>query len=253
MSMNTFAIPSVHRALLALCVAFSLCGCRAILDAFTPSGRDPQAPRKMKGSWCSLGTSITWYNDNVAVAKGRFTTGYQTYVMKTLTFDGFINRGVNGGCIANQCGQISKADYYTIEHGVNDWGHSTPVGTLDDYLDNTSNKTFCASYRRVVDEIRALNPKAKIVVCTPRRAFGFNGYLPESWYLAMNGIKLEDYAKAVRAIAEAEGFVVADFFKNSGHNENQLRLSCIDEALHPNDLGYQIMANEVLRAFAKVD
>jgi len=237
---------------LAGCV-LALSGCRTVIDMFTPEGRDPQKPRVMDGTWCSLGTSITWYNDNVASAGGRFTTGYQSYVRYTLSFKGFTNRGVNGGTVASQLGKVDKADYYTIEHGINDWGHSTPVGTLDDYVNNSANKTFFAFYRQLIDEIRSINPDATIILCTPRRAFGFNGYLPAHWYLAKNGIKLEEYAKAVRAIAAHEGFVVADFFKNSGHNENMLRLSSIDVALHPNDLGYQIMANEVLRAFAQVD
>jgi len=241
-----------RHCLLLGCVAL-LGGCRMLVGVFMPEGRDPQAARKMDGTWCSLGTSITWYNDHVAAARGRFTTGYQTYVMKTLTFSGFSNRGVDGGTVASQLGHVDRADYYTIEHGINDWGHSTPVGVLDDYVNNTSNRTFFASYRQLIDEIRGINPDATIILCTPRRAFGFNGYLPAHWYLSKNGIKLEDYAKAVRAIAAEEGLVVADFFKNSGHNENQLRLTCIDVALHPNDYGHQIMANEVLRAFAQVD
>jgi len=235
------------------CAVLLLGGCRMIVDAFTPEGRDPQAARKMAGTWCSLGTGITWYNDHVSASGGRFTTGYQSYVMKKLTFGGFVNGGVNGGTVADQLGRVARADYYTIEHGVNDWGRSVPVGTIDDYRNNTSNRTFFATYRRLIDEIRTVNPDATIIVCTPRRAFGADGYLPAHWYLSKNGIKLEDYAKAVRAIAAEEGFVVADFFKNSGHNENQLRLTCIDVALHPNDFGYQIMANEALRAFAQVD
>jgi len=231
----------------------ALSGCRAVIGAFTPEGRDPQAARTLHGTWCSLGTSITWYNDHVSASGGRFTAGYQSCVRQTLAFDGFVNGGIDGGALANQLGQVARADYYTIEHGVNDWGHSTPVGTMEDYLNNTSNGTFYADYRRLIDEIRTLSPKATIIVCTPRRAFGFRGYLPEHWYLPKNGIKLEDYAKAVRAIAAEEGFEVADFFRNCGSNAGRLKATSIDVALHPNDVGHREMADELLRAFARVD
>ena len=63
--------------------------------------------------------------------------------------DAFVNSavtGVNGGVVASQHGKISKADYYTIEHGVNDWGHCVKVGTLADYENNASNKTFYATF-----------------------------------------------------------------------------------------------------------
>ena len=164
-----------------------------------------------------------------------------------------MNRAVNGGCVADQLGKVERADYYTIEHGINDWGHSTPVGTIDDYRNDTRNGTFFATYRRLVDEIRALNPEATIIVCTPRKGYGFNGFLPEHWYLPKNGIKLEQYAVAVREIAEEEGFTVADFFKNSAWNKNQLRYLSMDDALHPNDMGHAVLGNETLRAFANVD
>ena len=53
--------------------------------------------------------------------------------MEKLAFKQFTNNGISGATINSTVGQIIAADYYTIEHGVNDWGHSTPVGTMDDY------------------------------------------------------------------------------------------------------------------------
>jgi len=59
-------------------------------------------------------------------------------------------------CIENKDGSVLKfylserpkiifKGNYTIEHGVNDWGHSTPVGTINDYKNNTGNGTFAGS------------------------------------------------------------------------------------------------------------
>ena len=213
--------------------------------------RDPFAERKMNGTWCSLGTSISWYNDHVA--KGRFTRGYQSRVMDVLKFDGFVNPAINGGTIVNQANAaVPKADYYTVEHGINDWGHSTPVGTIADYRGNTGNATFYANYRKLIDEIRAANPEAKVILCTPRRGYGFGTYLPANSETPKGGVYLREYADAVRAIAAEEGFPVADFFATCG-TDAELKSLSIDVALHPNDAGYQRMADELLRAFAEVD
>lgn len=201
--------------------------------------------RIINAHWCSLGTSITWYNNNVS---NSFTKGYQTRVMEKLLFTKFTNNGINGGILETTLPQIIKADYYTIEHGINDWGHSTPVGTIDDYINNTKNGTFAAIYRVVIDKIRNKNPIAKIILCTPRKGYGFGTFLPLHWYDEYNGIFLKQYAEIVIKIAEFESFQVADFFSECGDQENLDKLS-IDVALHPNDEGYQMMADVLIKSF----
>lgn len=208
-------------------------------------------PRKIKGRWCSLGTSISWLNENTASYP--LTKGYQTRVMEKLGFQYFSNTAVNGGTIssANSASVVVRADYYTIEHGINDWGHSTPVGTIDDYISNKKNGTFAAIYRQVIDRIFQRNPKARVILCTPRKAYGFNGYLPDHWYDPLNGIYLEEYAVLIRQIAAYESFPVADFFAECG-GQRQLPNLSYDTALHPNDDGMQIMANVLIQAFEKI-
>lgn len=194
--------------------------------------------------WCSLGTSITWYNSHVAPS---FTKGYQTRVLERIKFKGFVNRGVNGGCVSSAIGSVVPADVYTVEHGINDWGHCVKPGTLADYEGDTGTGTFAGGYRKVIDAIRKANPKAKIVLCTPRKGYGFGDYLPAASDLQKpGGYFLKDYADVVRAIAAKEAFPVADFFANCGENDELKGLS-IDVALHPNDAGYQRMADELLR------
>ena len=237
-----------RKSLLLAAVAGSL-----LLTGCALFSRDPFAPRKMGGTWCSLGTSISWYNNNVAASGGRFTRGYQDRVRDVLAFDGFVNPAINGGVIAGQAAAaVPKADWYTVEHGVNDWGHTVKVGTIEDYRGNAKNGTFCASYRILVDKIRAANPAAKVILCTPRKAYGFGGDLPKSSSEPKGGIYLGEYADAVRAIAAEEGFPVADFYANCGENDELKGLS-IDVALHPNDPGFQRMADELLRVFATMD
>ena len=51
-----------------------------------PEGSVSSTTIEVNGRWCSLGTSITWYNDNVSFAGGAFTRGYQDRVMDRLHF-----------------------------------------------------------------------------------------------------------------------------------------------------------------------
>lgn len=207
-----------------------------------------KANLSVDGHWQSLGTSISWYNNNVSTA---FTKGYQTRVLEKIEFSKFTNSGANASCLNSAIGLVQKADYYTIEHGINDWGNSVKVGTFDDYLNNTKNGSFAASYRQLIDKIYQTNPKALIVLCTPRKAYGFGTYLPAHWYDAKNGIYLKDYVDIIYKIAEYESLPVADFFRYGGGQRNLAQLS-IDQALHPNDDGYQIMANLLVEAFQQI-
>ena len=221
----------------------------SIVFSSGPAKAATQEPRQVKGRWCSLGTSISWLNENTASYP--ITKGYQTRVMEKLAFTRFTNKAVNGGVLSSTINEVVQADYYTIEHGINDWGHSTPVGTIRDYIGNTKNGTFAATYRQVIDRIFTRNPKARVILCTPRKAYGFNGYLPDHWYDAKGGIYLKEYADIIREIAAYESFPVADFFAEAG-GQRQLDNLSYDTALHPNDEGMQIMANILIQAFEKI-
>lgn len=224
-----------------------------------PAPATSAKPRVVKGRWCSLGTSISWLNDNTEAYISRgLTKGYQTRVMEKLAFEKFTNKAVNGGVLESAISSVVLADYYTIEHGINDWGktHLTPVGTIDDYINDTRNGTFAAIYRQLIDRIFTRNPKARVILCTPRKAYGFptsNGnYLPDHWYDPnINGVYLEEYANIIRQIAAYESFPVADFFAEAG-GQRQLDNWSYDTALHPNDDGMQIMANILIKAFEKI-
>ena len=200
---------------------------------------------------CALGTSITYLNDHLEVTGDQVSAGYPTRVLKKLNFRQFSNRAVNGGVLAKAIDMVVMADVYTIEEGINDWGKKTEPGTFDDYLNNTKNNTFAANYRILIDKIYETNPDAKVVMCTPRKGYGFNGYLPETWDQPINGHYLREYVDLVRQIAEYEGIPVADFFNECGGQHNLHRLS-YDVALHPNDAGCQLMANVLVQALLKV-
>ena len=216
-----------------------------------PPVTESPAPRVINAHWCALGTSITWWNENVDRSNGAFSAGYQSRVMNVIKFTEYTNQAVNGGTLKTALEKVIPADYYTIEHGINDWGQGVDPGTFDDYLNDTRNGTFAATYRQLIDKIYSVNPDARIVLCTPRKGYGYKGFLPAHWYDLCKGHHLEDYADIVRQVARHEGIPLADFFDECGGQHNLHRLS-IDVALHPNDPGYQLMANVLVEALKKV-
>ena len=210
------------------------------------------------GCWMSLGTSITWYNDN---SQGKFQKGYQNRVMDIIPFSKLINLGVNAGCMAGTNGLGEKvdeiitepADFFTIEHGINDWGNKRKVGTMDDYINDTGIDTFYGAYRKVIDKIYSVNINAKIILCTPRKGYGLNSFLPPHWYDQKEGGNyLKDYVDAIIDIAQYMSIPICDWFNESGANQTNLRNLSIDDALHPNDNGYELMANLLIHTFKKI-
>lgn len=207
------------------------------------------AVKVVNAHWCALGTSITHLNNHDK--RGRFERGYLDRTMDQIRFAKMTNQGVSGGCINSAIDKVVPADYYTIEHGINDWGSGVEPGTMDDYIYGTRPETFAGGYRKVIDKIFEINPKAKVVLCTPRKGYDFMTYLPKNCMDRHKGHYLKDYVNIIRQIGEYEGFPVADFYAECG-GQRDLRNMSMDSALHPNDRGHQMMANVLVKAIEKV-
>lgn len=175
-------------------------------------------------TWVAIGDSITYLNDHRNETQDRLTKGYLTQVTEKLDYIHYINKGYNGwtsGGIANSFDklEIPKGDVYTIFLGTNDWWQGRPIGTIDDYKNNTGNNTINGSFRIILDKIKALNPDAKIVLMTPLQRVDFvylfdkknNAY---GSYREKNGQTLEAVANAIAAIAKLENIAVDDLYHN---------------------------------------
>ncbi|MBQ0088753.1 MAG: SGNH/GDSL hydrolase family protein [Prevotellaceae bacterium] len=148
-----------------------------VVESEETSGNIPHSTVKMVDAhWCALGTSITYLNDYDK--QGRFKRGYLDRTMDQIHFSKLTNQGVSGGTINSAYAKVIKADYYTIEHGINDWGNGVEPGTFEDYVNGTNQGSFAYWYRKVIDRIFQVNPKAKVVLCTPRKAYDFMTFLP---------------------------------------------------------------------------
>lgn len=172
--------------------------------------------------WVAIGDSITYLNDHADETGNRVVKGYLTRVVDELPNIRYINQGHNGwkaSDIASKMGQLGlvKADVYTVFLGTNDWWGGRPVGSINDYKNNTGTETLYGSFRIILDTIRRLNPDAKIWLITPMQRNDFvylfnatnNAY---GSYKPKNGQLLETFANAVTAIGKLENIPVIDLY-----------------------------------------
>ncbi len=179
-----------------------------------------------KITWVAIGDSITYLNEHTNETGNRVTRGYMTRVTEKLPGVHYTNQGHNGwtsGDIAAKIEELglAKADVYSVFLSTNDWWQGRPVGTLQDYKNNTGNNTVMGSYRIIINKLRSLNNKAKIILITPmqRADFVYIGDMKNNaWgsYKEKNGQQLSEFAEAIIAIAGYESFDVVDLYNKSG-------------------------------------
>lgn len=187
-----------------------------------------------KIKWVAIGDSITYLNEHRDETGDRITKGYMTRVVEKLPDIQYVNQGHNGwtsGGIANAIEKLGleKADLYTIFLGTNDWWQGRPLGTLDDYKNNTGNNTVNGSFRIIIEKLQSLNPDATIILITPMQRTDFvyiNNMKNSAYgsYKAKNGQSLEQFANAIALIARHEKFGLVDLYHDSGMNvENMVK------------------------------
>ncbi len=177
-------------------------------------------------TWTAIGDSITYLNDHIDETGNRITSGYMTKLSAQYPDIKFINQGHNGWTIAGIAKEIEnlgliKTDIYSVFLGTNDWWQGRPLGTINDYKDNTGLKTSYGAYRIIINKIRNINPHAKIILITPMQRSDFvylfdahnNAY---GSYKSKNGQKLSQFADLVKEVANYEHFTVVDLYYKSG-------------------------------------
>lgn len=250
--------------------------------------------------WVALGDSITYLNDHKDETGDRVTKGYMTLVTEALPHVTYTNIGKNGWTavrVANEIDNLAlvSADIYTVFLGTNDWWATKPVGSFDDYTNSTGIQTFFGSYRIIVDKLRSLNGDAHIILITPMQRVDFV-YINDSKnnafgsYKEKDGQSLNQFADAVKAIAEHESLEIVDLYSEPGMAlENLVKFkriknpetgeykdyrypdfidipfdSEVDEypyppeaiditydGLHPSDAGYEIIAKRLIEILKK--
>ncbi len=182
------------------------------------------SPKKV--TWVAIGDSITYLNDHPEETGNRITKGYLTLVKEKFQNLEVINKGYNGWTtvrIATEFEklQIPKAEVYSIFLGTNDWWGGKPLGTLDDYKNNTGVETVNGAFRVIIEQLRKLNPSAKIILITPMKRVDFvyianhknNAY---GSYREKNGQYLQQFVNGIREIGGFEKIPVVDLYHLKG-------------------------------------
>lgn len=206
----------------------------------------------LPGKWCALGTSITAWDRH----RSNGVKGYQYWVKKRVSFaGGYVNKGVDSAKIttlASNLDWIETADYYTLEFGTNDFLGNLTTGSMSDYIAATNPSSFYGAMRLVIEKIYEVNPSALIIMCTPRKCQYADFGVPAWDSSNSGGAKLTDFVDAIRKIAEYESLPLADFFALTNTNRHNLAAHSVDNALHPNTLGHQLMANVLISQFSLI-
>lgn len=177
-------------------------------------------------TWVAIGDSITYLNEHADETGNRITKGYLTLVTEQRPDLTYVNKGYNGwtaGDIAREIEKLSlvRADVYSVFLSTNDWWRGRPIGTFDDYKNNTGNDTFFGSYRLIINKLRSLNTKARIILITPmqRVDFVYIGNMKNNAYGSYkdkNGQMLSSFADAINTIGQYEKLPVVDLYYKSG-------------------------------------
>jgi lysophospholipase L1-like esterase len=188
-----------------------------------------------KLTWVAIGDSITYLNDHPGETNNRVMKGFLTRVTEQLPNIYYINKGYNGWRttgIAKEIGNITddlqiETEIYTVFLGTNDWWGGEKVGTLKDYQDSTGVGTFNGAYRTIIERLKKLNPKAKVILITPMQRGDFvyiYDHLNNAHgsYREKDGQTLEQFANAVIAICKYENFEVVDLYHKSALDQKNL-------------------------------
>jgi lysophospholipase L1-like esterase len=176
--------------------------------------------------WVAIGDSITYLNDHASETGNRITKGYMTLIAERHPDVMFVNKGFNGwtSCgIANKIETLGlePADVYSVFLGTNDWWQGKPIGSINDYKNNTGDATINGAFRIIINKLRSLNKNARIVLMTPLQRGDFvyvndmknNAY---GSYRDKNGQSLQQVAQVIEDIGVYEKIPVLDLYNDSG-------------------------------------
>ena len=204
------------------------------------------------------GRSAVFVGDSITAGTGTTKTYYQ-FLEETLGFGSVTAMGVAGSCVSaasdygqsnqpliNRYQSIPSADLIVVFMGTNDYGHETPLGSVED----TQDGTFYGALNTIIPALVAKHTSSKIVFVTPLHRYGFGtskilgtqftyDHIPNGV-----GATLGDYVDALKTVCANNGVSVIDL-----HTEYTLdpadadvRTNYMPDGLHPNAAGHEVIA-----------
>ncbi|MBQ4547402.1 MAG: hypothetical protein IJA17_09650 [Oscillospiraceae bacterium] len=218
------------------------------------------------------GKSAVFVGDSITAGSGT-TKKYYEYLDEALGFGSVTGMGVGGSCFSlysdygtknqplmSRYQNIPSADLIVVFMGTNDYGHETPLGTIDD----TKDGTFYGALNVIIPALVAKHTASKIVFATPihRYGAGTSGILGTKFTYdnIPNGVgaTLEDYADAIKEVCEENDVTVIDLFTECpiDPTDAEVREEFIPDGIHPNAAGHEVLAEimeEHIRGYEPVE
>ena len=202
-----------------------------------------------------VGMSIWWY-DGKKLSPGmggeEIAIGYQSLIKNIYTFisdtgtdycySGFSLGGLKEDDASSICNKMdtwrsSEKAIWTLDTITNDFKRNIPIGTIDNYTNNTGKTTYYGALRMFADKIQELSGDNKIVIVSNACRRNNDGYTSTSTNTV--GETLISYEKALMEIAIKNKWWFVDQFRLCGVTDDTIEYTTID-GLHLNNLGYKL-------------
>ena len=205
--------------------------------------------------------TAVFVGDSITYGKGT-TEIYHDILATELNLTSKVSMGVSGSTISvnsdygsskqpliERYKNIPSADLIMIFMGTNDYGHETPLGTIEDSTDIS----FYGALNVIIPALQERHPNSTIVLVTPihRYGYGTSGILGTSltYDNIPNGVNatLGDYVTALKNIAYKYSVPVIDLFNLYPIDPTieSVRTEYIPDGVHPNDAGHVVLAETI--------
>ena len=179
-----------------------------------------------QGRFAKYGTTLNW----------TATKPFGALIAEQAGDDDYGNFGIGGALVYNSdwkslyanCGKVSGYDVVFVCGGTNDYGN------------NVSEANFTDAYTYVIETLMANN--TEVVICTPV-------YRESKTGSNSQGLTLYDYAVIEMNIAAAKELKAIDLYKLTN---NQKFIRYLPDALHPNEIGHQMIADFILNEYQRL-
>ena len=161
------------------------------------------------------GRSAVFVGDSITAGSGTTKTYYE-FLDEIFHFSDVTKMGVAGSCVSaasdyglsnqpliNRYQNIPSADLIVIFMGTNDYGHETPLGSVDDNQDGT----FYGALNVIVPDLVEKHPSSKLIFVTPLHRYGFGTSKILGTQFTSDeipngvGATLGDYVDALKAVS----------------------------------------------------
>lgn len=251
--------------ILALAIAIALIAVLAVvlLPGLAQSG-DATEPVLESTPWS--GASAVFVGDSITAGEQYTTKFYYEYLQEMLNLSSVQKQATSGSCISaksdygfkksplsSRYQTIPDGDLIMIFMGSNDFGHATPLGTIEDTVDIS----FYGALNTIIPYVQSTHPNSQIVMVTPIHRAAQSSGMDSASDSAPNkeGATLEDYANAIKDICKQYDLYCIDLFNLAEIDPNNKAIleTCFnDDCLHPNAAGHEILAKAIAQELKNI-